>query len=335
MSKYTTQVRWICETEARKESTERIPDGFSGIDTILTLSAPKIFNFDFPIFDEAYRLVLEKKILRHFYMREICEETVGLWKLRLWDKLNVIMPFYNKLYASELLEFNPLWDVDLTIDRNGTKNGNSNEIANENYNNTGNENRNKTDNTSGTRESVTDNNAESISATNSSGTTGTTRQTQDVIRDVSTEWTLHSDTPQGGVLLVDNTDPETVGGKAYLTWAEKKTNEEDRTDTVNENTTGTQNNVETGNRSDTGHGTSAENVSSENSVSEVNTHTNTSENYKVLSSEINNVEDYIEHVKGKRGGHTYSNMILEFRKTLLNIDEMILRDMEDLFFGLW
>ena len=110
MSKYTTEVRYICEEAAGYDESQ----GYSKIDTILTKAAPKVFDFDFPIFDESYRLTLEKNILRHYYTREIGEETVGLWKLRLWDRMATIMPLYNKLYLSETLSYNPLYDVDYT-----------------------------------------------------------------------------------------------------------------------------------------------------------------------------------------------------------------------------
>ena len=115
MSRYTTEVRFICENAAGYDESK----GFNDIDDILTVAAPKVFNFDFPIFDEAYRLPLEKKILRHNYTREIGEETVGLWKLRIQDTLCNIMPYYNKLYESELIKFNPLYDVDMTTTHKG------------------------------------------------------------------------------------------------------------------------------------------------------------------------------------------------------------------------
>lgn len=124
MSKYTTEVRFICETEAGYMESK----GFNSIDSILDIAAPKIFNFDFPIFDENYRLPLEKKILRHYYTREISEETVGLWKLRLQDRLCMIMPYYNKLYESELIQFNPLYDVDVTRSHEGSNEGNEDQI---------------------------------------------------------------------------------------------------------------------------------------------------------------------------------------------------------------
>ena len=119
MGDYTTQLRFICESKCGYTSSK----GFQSIDDIITDSANDIFNFDWPIFDETYRLPLEKKILRHFYTREICEETFGLWQLRLWDRLNVIMPYYNQLYKSELIKFNPLYDVDLTTEHSRENDG--------------------------------------------------------------------------------------------------------------------------------------------------------------------------------------------------------------------
>ena len=114
MSKYTTEVRFICEQASGLTESK----GYNDINSIIDLAIPKVFNFDFPIFDENYRSVLERKILKHFYTREICEETVGLWKLRLDTRLNEIMPYYNKLYNSELLDFNPLYSDNLVRTRN-------------------------------------------------------------------------------------------------------------------------------------------------------------------------------------------------------------------------
>lgn len=115
MSKYTTEVRFICETYAGYNESQDYP-----IDTIIAKSREKVFNFDFPIFDENYRAILETKILKHYYTREICAETVGLWKHWLNTRMNEIMPYYNQLYKSELIEFNPLYDADYTTKRDDT-----------------------------------------------------------------------------------------------------------------------------------------------------------------------------------------------------------------------
>lgn len=114
MSKYTTQVRFICETCANLTES----NGFDNIEVILDKSWNKIFS-DFPIFDEQYRAELCKKILRHYYTREICCETVGRWKLFLSDKMKNIMPYYNQLYQSELLKIQPLVSVDRSVTHKG------------------------------------------------------------------------------------------------------------------------------------------------------------------------------------------------------------------------
>ena len=101
MSKYTTQLRFICETEAGLTESQ----GFGKVNEIIDKARIKIFDFPYPIFDEAYKQTLETKILKHYYLREIGTETYGLWKLFLSNKMNEIMPYYNKLYETEKLKF--------------------------------------------------------------------------------------------------------------------------------------------------------------------------------------------------------------------------------------
>lgn len=121
MAKYSTLVRSICESLTGLEESE----GYNSVNRTIELAIPKIFNFDFPIYDEAYRNVLCGKILKHYYMREIGAETFGLWKLWLDTRLNEIMPYYNELYRSAMIEFNPMYDVDLTTKYQRVNTGNS------------------------------------------------------------------------------------------------------------------------------------------------------------------------------------------------------------------
>ena len=149
MSKYTTEVRFICEVNSGLNESV----GYSKIEDVITGAMPKIFDFDFPIFDESYRSVLERKILKHFYTREICEETFGLWKLRLNTRLNEIMPYYNKLYKSELLNFNPLYTDNLKRERttklNSKRETDNNGEVNTTNNYNSQESRSGTDNNNG------------------------------------------------------------------------------------------------------------------------------------------------------------------------------------------
>lgn len=164
MSKYTTEVRFICENYSGLDESK----GYDKVDEIIANSRKKIFDFNYPIYDEEYRSVLETKILKHFYTREIGAETVGLWKLWLNTRLNEIMPYYNQRYKSTLLEFNPLLDTDITTDKKTDSNG-TNDRTNNGSNNSSNTGHSKTD--------TTDNND---------------------------YWKYYSDTPQGGVSGLDS-----------------------------------------------------------------------------------------------------------------------------------
>ena len=98
MSKYTTEVRFICEQKSGfslEELETKTPD------QIIDASRVFIFNFSYPIYDSSHKPELEKKILKNYYTREIGAETVALWQLWLNNKLNMIMPKYNRLYALE------------------------------------------------------------------------------------------------------------------------------------------------------------------------------------------------------------------------------------------
>lgn len=93
------------------------------------------FPFDeymkhYPIWDEDYRKVLNNKILDHYYFREIAYETPDRFGIRLRTKLNEIMPFYNELYKSLVLDFNPLYNIDYTETTTGEKDNQSNTLSN-------------------------------------------------------------------------------------------------------------------------------------------------------------------------------------------------------------
>lgn len=266
MSKYTTEVRFICEHYAGLAKSSDLND----IDSIIDKAIPKIFN-QFEIFDESYRNVLCHKILRHYYCREICAETVALWKLWLNSRMNEIMPYYNRLYKSELIDFNPLYDVDVKKSYERTGNG--------------------TENTTDTFENGTTETNENTTTSNGTINTTTTNSSEN--------FSLYSDTPQGGLKGITN--------ETYLTNATKNT-DDNRTSL---NTTTTNNTQITGTNNTESSGTSKGDKKS------------------------SNMETYVETVTGKQGGGNYSEMLQKFRETFLNIDMMIINDLSDLFLNLW
>lgn len=67
----------------------------------------------YPIFDEAHRKILNGKIIDRYYNREIGMETIDMFQLAVRRKMNEIMPAYNELYESKLIEFDALSTVNI------------------------------------------------------------------------------------------------------------------------------------------------------------------------------------------------------------------------------
>lgn len=323
MSKYTTELRFICENLCGYTDSQ----GLSKVEEIISKSAPLIFDFDYPIFDEDYKIPLEKKIIRHFYLREIGFETLGLWKLKLNDKLNEIMPYYNQLYKSELLKFNPLIDVDVKTTSNTADTGNTDFSQTDTKNTLDTE--TKKDIFSSTEHSAFDS-----SKTGSTSGQSKSKSTNDgSVSDTSTSSKTYgdhddySDTPQGSVGNLNNL--------TYLTNARHKHGDS------SDSTTSTGTSKSTLSNDATSKDTSSNTEQSTNDKKINSTDSVDSSRKGSASSDISsntatsNMQNYVENVTGKRGSQTYSAMLNEFRQTFLNIDKMILDELSDLFMTIY
>lgn len=203
MSKYTTQVRFICEQKAGLSESS----GCNNVDEIISKSWDKIFTTKCAIFDEEYRPVICSKILKHYYLREIGAETVGVWSLWMNTKLEEILPYYNKLYESAKLEFDPFNDVDLKRQHQTEYDG-------------------KTDTTDNGNRNVTTNNKETNNSTN---------------------YELYSDTPQGALTGVDSEEYLSSARKITNNddITRENTTKENTNTTGTSNTNSTENYIET------------------------------------------------------------------------------------------
>ena len=66
-----------------------------------------LFDFDYPITDLGWKKELEQAFIDKFHFNEIGLETIDRWKHALKTKMNLIMPYYDKLYMSTLKEYDP------------------------------------------------------------------------------------------------------------------------------------------------------------------------------------------------------------------------------------
>ena len=273
-ARYTTLLRDICEFYANSDT-----NGLNNINDVLDKSWNIIFTNNWEIFDESYRKILCEKILRKYFTREICAETVELWKLWLDATMCEIMPTYNQLYESTLIKYDVFNNVDVTT--TFTKSGKENSKNTENINTTD----------SGTQT----NTGKSIGKVK-----GTTKSDS---KNNGTEWNLHSDTPQGGIEGIEN--------GTHLSDATKRTNNSNSDSTV----------------------TSNENNSTELNNTLKTTNTQNSNNTNKGTKESS--EEWTQRIFGKNNGQSNNILLKEFRDNILNIDQMIIKDLEPLFFQLW
>lgn len=101
MSKYTTMLRFPIEQRLDDLNLPHAEDSWPHVYGIIGLD-------DYPIYDEAHRDVLNGKIIRRYYMREIGFETLGQFAWNLRRRMHEIMPYYNRLFESESLVTDPM-----------------------------------------------------------------------------------------------------------------------------------------------------------------------------------------------------------------------------------
>ena len=301
MSVYTTELRYICEHDAGLNESV----GLNQIDDVIAACRESIFG-NYPIFDEDYRATLETMILKHYYMWEIGAETVGLFKLWLNERMNEIMPKYNLMYSA--LDFiakraMPFDDTDLQTthegqdDTVGSTSGTVSSSDEESSSRAEQETGSKSETETGTSENATNN----TSASNQTNTTDHLNK--------------YADTPQGGLSgLLNDT---------YLTNATK----DDGTDTTTTSATAAASSAGSDSRERSGSDTRARSGADQREGSRNEQHNE--------ANAVLNVRQYVEHVTGRRGGQSFYNEFYSMIEKLKSIDQMIIRDLQDLFMGVW
>lgn len=185
--------------------------------TIIANSRTAFFNFNYPIPSED-KEYFENFVLNEFIMRRIGSGNVKKWRQMFKAKLLEIMPYYNDIFESTHLSFDPLINNDITT----------------------------TDNGSGTLDTTRDKRTDNDDTYNKSGTENAN----------NTEINRYSDTPQGDsgriwetdaqghVRLTDYyiTDVRGITNNGTRTWSESGGDNRDivehetiGTDTTNEN----------------------------------------------------------------------------------------------------
>lgn len=197
MSSYTMQLREYIEMFSQ---SEELP-----VRNRIDLGRQHLFDFDYPFFDEDYRNVFETNFIRNFYMREIGFESEGLFKFNLETWLLINMPYFNKLFESELLQYDPLTNVASKItysktdtnERTETKDKTGNVVSADKTHDAGSTTQNTTghEDIDSTMNKTIDSTSQNDVTQHSSSVSDTDQTTsQDVITDSNTDNTSHQTT---------------------------------------------------------------------------------------------------------------------------------------------
>ena len=338
MAHYTTQVRTICETVAGLSDSV----GYTDVETVLNDSWDKIFT-SFPIYDEAHRADLCKKILRHYYMDEIAFETYGLWKLAINTKLTEIMPQYNSLYKASAEIINPLYNKNLTRQYDGTSKGTNKDTRTDNLTDTV----SATTSATGTdtrTDNLTDTNGGSITTkTDSKRTdalktvtdnTSTSTTTSSANNNTSNE-NYTSDTPQGSLSDVKSGRYMT---NANIGKSTGSTSGSDKNDTSSNNTV---NNTGTVSNAGTDTVTDSRTLKKTGTVKDEGTSTVTDTSAVAHTGTVSDVgktvsdSQHTERVTGYDGPEIQGELLAKYSTSIINIDMMIISELSGLFMQIW
>lgn len=303
----------------------------------------------YPIFDECHRAELNQKILEHYYFREIGAETPDRFNFYLRRKMNEIMPYYNQLFISEMIKFDPLATdyfaekrelERVSAEQNGKQSAEATDMDSRNvYSDTGHatgnnlvtSNLKEVTNTKGTKVATTDRSIHSVEDVDYSEHEDTTNSKTTVFCDDPQTQLGNTVDKDGSIVNAKYATTETFeNGKGTRDTTGKKDTVTDTSDKTiyDEDTTG---NSVTDRTGTVNTDTVADNKN--DGESRVNAES------RVSSLELGNKSGKENHkeeaeTKGRRGFDP-SELLVKYRKTFLNIDMMIVEELNSLFMGVY
>lgn len=256
---------WKTTLESTSKLTLELRDVIAG--------GVNLWDFDYPsYYKDAQKADFERKVIDHYYFRQIGQETVGRFLHMFRTKVREIMPYYIDMYKTvEIMHGleNPFDNVDIVETFEQESTGTASGTA--------------SGETSGT---------ESGSA---SGSESSERK-EDKSASERKEHRF-SNTPQGSIGNLEN----------YLT--EAAIDENESSETIESSASGSSESQ----TSATSSGTSSQSSSSE---------TSGTVKHKLTR-------------KGNQGVNTYAHDMIEFRKSIINVDMMVINELNELFLGIY
>ena len=313
-------------------------------------------DIDYPIFNENYRSEFETKFIRYFYNKEIGFETESLFKFELETWLQINMPYYNQLFESELLEYDPLTNIAMQFDqdlkqdtsldttKDSQEDSTSNSVTQSSFEHDTQRNT-KTDTTTDiTGHSQTDSTQDSTTTTKTDTTSNSDTNTKSDTKQDAFNRKIDSDTPDNrlhlssnegsGVIEYANNISETLDKSTGSTTTDTNT-----TDKSNSNTN-TTDKTTSNSQTDTSENTISNSVTDDTTKQKGWDNSETNAKGQIIGNIVgrdvgNKLENLYNERYGKDGSITYQQMIQELRATFLRIERQIFREMTELFMLLY
>ena len=263
----------------------------------------ELFDFDYTFNDQAFKAELEQAVIDFYYDYEIGQETPDMFKRKFKARWNRIITYYNDLYNTTLLTYNPLtnYSMDEALDQLSTINNTQDTTSNTtNSGTTGVTGSDTSDQT------ITADSTRTDDLTNTSDSTRTDNTTQDTD---SNE--MVSDYPQ-----------QPIAGGDYLNGERDTTSSTKNTGTVENTDTNTQ----TGTVTDSG--------SSTTNIDNTNTSTTNQDDTSDTTANVtNNGTNDMNYTKTIEGitGITYQELIQRERANILRIAGSVINEMKPCF----
>lgn len=260
-----------------------------------------LWNFEYPSYYEGeLKKAFEQKVIDHYYFRQIGQETVGRFLHMFRTRVRELMPYYIDLYRSvEIMHGleNPFDNVDIVETFMQETTGSS----------SGETSGSLTGNTTG----------ESTTSDTVTGTTSATGNSSDAETKKEDKTTTESklkkfsNTPQNYVGNLDH----------FMTEATVEEN------TLTDGVTGTGSVLKEFSENGSTSNTSEGSVSTESNSSETSSATSSQETSGTVKHTLTR--------KGNQGVNTFAHDIIEFRKSIINVDLQFINELNDLFLGVY
>jgi hypothetical protein len=267
----------------------------------------ELFDFDYQFDDQAMKAQIEEHIIEYYYDYEIGFETPDMFKRKFKARFNRLIPFYNKLYNTTLLSYNPLINSKMTeaLDQLATTVNTRDELTTRN--NTRDE--LTTDKDTGTVGVVM--HSDGTAVLDKLATKGQNELTTVVTDgDKNTKGTDYPQQPIAGGVYLKDENLQTVNETNTTTGDIDTTENEDSTTTSTDDSTATTTNDLT------------------KTIDGLVTDSGTTDGLVTTNDTYNN--DFTKTIEGLTG-ITYQELIMKERELIINIPVMIINDLKPCF----